>query len=136
MKRVAIILDKNLEMGAAANAAALLMGQAALMDPTIYAEAAVLDKSGVRHAGIKYSTVILKAGENQLLNLLQALRADDSGLSHAVFSQTGQLLNNVFEQYAEEISAKQTEETKVVGVIIWGDDERVRSTTKKYSVLK
>lgn len=136
MKRVAIILDKNLEMGAAANAAALLMGQAALMDPTIYAEAAVLDKGDVRHAGIKYSTVILKAGENQLYNLLQTLRADDSGLSHAVFSQTGQLLNNAFEQYSEEISTKETTETKVVGIILWGDDELVRSTTKKYSVLK
>ncbi|MFM9280271.1 DUF2000 family protein [Paenibacillus jiagnxiensis] len=136
MKRVTIILDKNLEMGAAANAAALLMGQAALMDPTIYAEAPVFDKSGIRHAGIKYSTVILKAGENQLLNLLQTLPADNSGLSHAVFSKNGQLLNNAFEQYAEEISAKQTEETKVVGVILWGEEELVRSTTKKYSVLK
>lgn len=136
MKRIAIVLEKNLEVGAASNVAALLMGQAALIDPDLYSEEPVLDKNNVQHAGIRYSTVILKAGENQLLNFIKTLSVDASNLNNVVFSQTGQCLNNAFEQYSIEISLKETEETKVVGVIVWGEDELVRAATKKYSVLK
>lgn len=85
MKRIAIILDKNLEPGAAANVAALLMGQAALNEPGLYSDQPVLDHSGVQHAGIRYSTVILKAGENQLINLAKLCSDDSGGLSHVVF---------------------------------------------------
>ncbi|WP_219845168.1 DUF2000 family protein [Paenibacillus sp. PCH8] len=120
MNRIAIILDKNLEPGAAANVAALLMGQAALNEPELYSDQPVLDLSGVQHAGIQYSTVILKAGENQLINLVKSCSDDSGGLSYVVFSQTGQSLNNAFEQYASEIAAMELEATKVVGVIVWG----------------
>ncbi|KGE18725.1 DUF2000 family protein [Paenibacillus wynnii] len=136
MKRIAIILDKNLEIGAASNVAALLMGQASLKDPNLYSEVPVLDKNNVQHAGIKFSTVILKAGENQLLNLIKSISEDTPNLNSVVFSQTGQFLNNAFDEYSLEISSKETEETKIVGVIVWGEDELVRMATKKYSVLK
>lgn len=135
MKRIAIILDKRLEIGAAANVAALLMGQAARNDATLYSESSVLDLNGVQHAGIKYSTVLLKAGENQLLNLASSFPIEDSDLQSVVFTQTGQQLNNAFDQYAAEITSKTTEGTKIVGVIVWGGDEDVRKLTKKYSVL-
>ncbi|CAI6083638.1 hypothetical protein PAECIP112173_04004 [Paenibacillus sp. JJ-100] len=136
MKRIAIILDKNLEQGAAANVAALLMGQAALNEPELYSDQPVRDQSGVQHAGIRYSTVILKAGENQLINLAKSCTENQGGLKHLVFTQTGQSLNNAFEQYANEIASMPLEETKVVGVIVWGEDESVRATTKKFSVMK
>lgn len=136
MKRIAIILDKNLEQGAAANAAALLMGQAALNEPGLYSDQPVRDRSGVQHAGIRYSTVILKAGENQLINLVKACSEDKDSLKHLVFTQTGQSLNNAFEQYAGEIASMTLEATKVVGVIVWGEDESVRAKTKKFSVMK
>ncbi len=136
MKRIAIILEKNLEQGAAANVAALLMGQAALNEPGLYSDQPVLDQSGVQHAGIRYSTVILKAGENQLINLVKACSEDNDSLSHLVFTQTGQSLNNAFEQYANEIAAMALEATKVVGVIVWGEDKLVRAKTKKFSVMK
>ena len=107
MKRIAIILDKNLEQGAAANAAALLMGQAVLNEPGLYSDQPVLDQSGVQHAGIRYSTAILKAGENQLINLVKSCSEDKGGLKHLV-----------------------------VGVIVWGEDELVRAKTKEFSVIK
>lgn len=135
MKRIAIILDKRLEIGAAANVAALLMGQAARNDAVLYSESPVLDLNGVQHAGIKYSTVLLKAGENQLLNLASTFPIEESDLQSVVFTQTGQQLNNAFDQYAAEITSKSTEDTKVVGIIVWGADEDVRKLTKKYSVL-
>ncbi len=136
MKRIAIILDKNLEQGAAANVAALLMGQAALNEPELYADQPVRDQSGIQHAGIRYSTVILKAGENQLINLAKTCAENQDGLKHLVFTQTGQSLNNAFEQYASEIASMTLEATKVVGVIVWGEDESVRMATKKFSVMK
>ncbi|MFF2016807.1 DUF2000 family protein [Paenibacillus sp. NPDC058177] len=136
MKRIAIILDKNLEIGAASNVAALLMGQASLVEPSLYSERPVLDKDNVQHAGIQYSTVILKAGENQLHTLIKLLPIDAAELKCIVFSQIGQSLNNAFDQYSLEISSKETEETKIVGVIVWGEEELVRVATKKYSVLK
>jgi hypothetical protein len=52
LMRIAIILDKNLERGKAANVAAILMGQAALTNPAIYASVPVIDKNGNKHASI------------------------------------------------------------------------------------
>lgn len=97
MKRIAIVLEKNLDIGAAANVSAILMGQASLMDVDLYSESYVKDKNNVRHAAIKYSTVILKAGENQLLNLAKSLQDNTGELNYVVFSKTGQLLNNAFD---------------------------------------
>lgn len=135
MRRVTIILDKQLEIGAAANVASLLMGQASLNDPSLYSDVHVFDKNNVQHAGIQYSTVLLKAGSNQLLNLVKSLPSAAPELSSLVFSQVGQQLNNAFEQYLIEINSKDTEQTKVVGIIIWGEDDLVRKITKKYSIL-
>ncbi len=135
MNRIAILVDKNLESGAAANAAALLMGQAVRMTPDLYAEAPVLDRNGVCHAGIRYSTIILKAGINQLLNLIQSLNTSDTSLQFAVFSRTGQAMNNAFEQYALRIASMPTEETGLSGMVLWGSDEKVRAATKKFSVF-
>uniref|UniRef100_UPI0028E28EBB DUF2000 family protein n=1 Tax=Paenibacillus xylanexedens TaxID=528191 RepID=UPI0028E28EBB len=69
-------------------------------------------------------------------NLTKLCSDDSGGLSHVVFSQTGQSLNNAFEQYAVEIASMELEATKVVGVIVWGEDDQVRAATKKFSVMK
>lgn len=42
MNRIAIILEKNLEIGTASNVSALLMGQASLNDSEIYSKNPVL----------------------------------------------------------------------------------------------
>lgn len=135
MKRIAIVMDRNLEIGAAANVAALLMGQAALQDSSLYSQEPVLDLDGVRHAGIRYSTVILKAGANQLISLAKSLSEGENGLQSLAFSKVGQSLNNAFEQYSREVGSLSTEELQPVGVIVWGEDETVRAATKKFSVM-
>jgi hypothetical protein len=135
MKRIAIILERNLETGAASNVAALLMGQAALADASLYDPAPLFDKARVQHAAIKFSTVILKGGENQLAQLAMSLNGNADGVRCVVFSRVGQGLHNAFEQYAREIAAMDTEAAKVAGLIVWGEDEAVRKLTKKYSVM-
>ncbi|MEQ7807745.1 DUF2000 family protein [Priestia aryabhattai] len=136
MKRVAIIVDKNLEMGAAANVTALLMGQLVMNNSNLYSDQPVVDQNNVQHAGIKYSTVILKGGKNQIANFSKSLSNNESSVKCVVFSETGQTLNNEFDVYKEKITTSTLEETKPVGVIVTGEDEEIRTLTKKFSVLK
>ncbi|MGM0890286.1 MAG: DUF2000 family protein [Bacillota bacterium] len=136
MKRVAIIVDKNLETGAAANVSALLMGQLVMNNSNLYATESVFDQSNVQHAGIKYSTVILKGGKNQIANFSKSLSTDDSSVKCIVFSETGQSLNNAFDIYKEKITSSNLDETNPVGVIVVGEDEEIRKLTKKFSILK
>jgi hypothetical protein len=135
MKRIAIILDRNLEVGACSNVAALLMGQAALIDASLYDPAPLFDKSGVQHSAIKFSTVILKGGENQLVQLAKSLSRNGEGIRCVAFSRVGQGLHNAFEQYSSQIASMDTETAKVAGLILWGEEEAVRQLTKKYSVM-
>ncbi len=136
MKRVAIIVDKNLEIGAAANVTALLMGQLVINNPSLYSDQPVVDTDNVQHAGIKYSTLILKGGKNQIINFSKSLSIDKNSVECVVFSKTGQALNNEFKVYKEKISNSSIEETEPVGVIVAGEDEEIRRLTKKFSLLK
>ena len=137
MKRIAIILTKNLNKGAAANVSALLMGQVALQIPDIYNSHPVPDRDGNLHAGIRYSTVLLEAnGVESLLNFANRIKAEFATLTCFVFSQTGQGLNNAFEQYQAELANKTTAELIPIGIVVAGDDVLVRQATKKFSLLK
>ena len=74
MQRNAIILEKNLTAGEVVNVAGILMGQIAQINPEVYLDSEVTDADGVRHAAIRYSTVVLKAGSGQIANLAKSLK--------------------------------------------------------------
>lgn len=134
MQRNVIVLNKNLPVGKVGNVAAILMGQLALTVPDIFSSHPLSDQDGVQHAGIKYSTVILKAGPGQLLKLAQETAAN-SAVHSLVFTETGQSLNDEFATYAQTITTSSTEALKPVGVIISGEDGLVRQLSKKFSVF-
>jgi hypothetical protein len=137
MKRIAIIVSKNLNRGETSNISAILMGQAALRMPEIYDADPVSDSDGQLHAAIRFSTVLLEANSSEsLLNFARRVRAEFPALVSFCFTQVGQGLNNAFEQYKAEISAKSTESLIPVGIIVAGDDAVVRQATKKFSLLK
>ena len=137
MKRIAIVTSKSLNKGETANVASILMGQTALQLPDIYDPNPVKDNEGQSHAAIRFSTVLLEAnGAESLLNFVRRVKTEFPTLTSFVFTQTGQGLNNAFEQYKAEISAKSTEALIPVGVIVAGDDAVVRLATKKFSLLK
>lgn len=136
MQRIAILVEKNLGRGEMANVAAILMGQAALCSRDIYHQDPVLDTDGIRHAGIQYSTVVLKAGAGQLANLVRSVRSQHPDLTCVVFSRTGQGLHNRFEEYQASVQASDIEQLEAVGVLLSGSDEEVRVATKKFSLLK
>ncbi len=134
MKRIGIVLDKNLDRGACGNVAAILMGQIAISSE-VYETNPLNDRDGVQHAAIRYSTVLLKAGRGQLLNLVHHIQKED-GLHCVVFSQTGQGLHNAFPEYHQRVTTSTTEDLVPVGVAVAGDDPVVRSITKKFSLLR
>lgn len=135
MKRTAIILTKELARGAAANVAAILMGEAARALPDLYA-APLLDATGTRHAAVQWSVVLLQANSPaQLVNFLAATREQQPALFVASFTTTGQELHNAFAEYAATIAGKATAELSPSGVLVSGDDAVVRAITKKFSLL-
>jgi hypothetical protein len=136
MKRVAILIEKSLTAGKAANISALLMGQASLLNPEVYDDTPVADADGQNHAAIRYSTIVLEAGMGQLISMPRTVKREQPDVSCIVFSRTGQGLHNAFETYKECISSSTTEATQPVGLILVGEDTKIRALTKKFSILK
>lgn len=137
MQRTAIIITKQLNRGQAANTAAILMGQMALLRPHLYDANPVKDADGNNHAAVQYSIVLLEAnGAEQVINFMTKISTENPALVACLFSQEGQALNNAFEQYRELLSAKKTSALIPVGAVISGDDAEVRAATKKFSLLR
>jgi hypothetical protein len=136
MKKIVIIIEKNQTIGAIGNIAAVLMGQASLEFPELYSSTPIFDKSGLRHTGIQISTVILKAGQGQLVNLVNIIKNADLNIFTLVFSQIGQNLHNRFDEYAELLKKKTKEETGIIGLLIIGEEENLHPITKKYSLFQ
>lgn len=132
LQRVALVVDGALERGAAANVAAIIMGQLALIRDGLFSEDRILDGDGIRHSGIRFSTVVLKAGSGQLAKLAQRLAGDES-VSSVSFSRVGQGLHNRFDYYRSVLSA--TTAVDLAGVGIAGEDHYVRALTKPFSIL-
>ncbi|GAA3434757.1 DUF2000 family protein [Kutzneria kofuensis] len=129
--RAAIVVHKSLDPAAVANAAAILMGQLAHLEPRLYATDGVKGADGVRHAGIRYNTVILAGRPAQVGKLIAA--AAEADVPSAVFGGAGRGLHNSFEAYQELVGRSTAEELEVFAVGLAGPDELVRSLTKQFS---
>ena len=134
MNRTAIVLDKHLEPGAAANTAAVLMGHLSLRCSCLYDPAGVTDQAGRIHAGIRNNVAILKAGPGQLLNLCERIGDEYSEVDYVVFSTIGRSLSNSYPEYVQRVSTAAKEETSLVGVALTGDEVSVKALTRKFSV--
>ena len=132
MKRIAIILSKNLNIGQVANLAAIMGGAISTTYSDIQTDF-VLDSSGVPHAAVHYSHLLLKAGEGQIKNLAISLIGNDE-IKYVTFSQEGQTMFH--SQYAEyEQFIKSNSELTYIGIALVGEDENLKQLTKKYSLL-
>lgn len=138
MKRIAILIEKNQTIGTSSNISAILMGELATQHSEIFT-LDVSDKNAISHASINYSTVILKVkSSQQILNLINKIADIEykNKVSSAVFSTIGQGLHNKFNEYKEKIEQSSTKETFPVGIIVYGEDEIIRSLVKKYSLMQ
>jgi len=134
--KIAILITKGLKPGCAANISAILMGQAVLLYPSMYDDKPVSDTDGQKHAAIRFSTIVLEAGEGQLLKLSLQVKKEHQAVICVAFSKIGQNLHNAFEIYRDQISSCSTENTQLVGLILLGQDNEIRDLTKKFSLLK
>jgi hypothetical protein len=135
MKKIAIVVEKNQGAGAVGNICAVLLGQTSLVVPELFSLEPLFDLSGTRHTGIRISTVILKAGQGQLMNFVNQVMALEQKIVSIVFSEIGQGLNNRFPEYQELIKNSSTEDSKIVGIILVGEKEVIEPLTKKFSVF-
>jgi hypothetical protein len=135
MKHITIIIEKKQSTGAVGNISAVLMGQVSLVIPELFSQKPLYDKSGTRHSGIKISTVILKAGQGQLLNLANHIKAIDNEIISIAFSEIGQGLHNRFEEYQEIIKQSSTEDSKILGLILVGEKDVIQPITKRFSLF-
>lgn len=131
--KISIVVNKSLNPGQKANVSAIIMGQMGHDITEVYT-LPVTDISGTNHAGITTNVVILDGGSGQLLSLIDF--AQKSKVKCIVFSSIGQMLNNNYAEYHLKISTSDTENTKIVGVGLYGDDEIVKILTKKFSLTK
>lgn len=131
--KINIVVDKTLDPGRKANIAAIIMGQLGRDISSIYSNV-ITDRSGTDHAGISINVVILNGNGSQLLKLIES--AKNSNVVCIAFSSIGQFLSNSYNEYQKNIISLNTEETKIVGVGIYGDDEVVKALTKKFSLAK
>ena len=113
-----IVVKKTLNPGQKANVSAIIAGQFGRDVPALYTDA-IIDSTGTQHAGISVNIVIL-----------------DGNVVCIAFSTTGQMLSNNYTEYHQKISSSKTENTEIIGVGIYGDDEAVKLLTKKFSLTK
>jgi len=129
--RLAVVLHPQLESGAAANAAAIVVGglRCKAFEP------ALPDADGHLHAAIRWNLVVLKArSATQLKKLLPSATAES--VKAVAFTSKGQELSNSFNLYKEEIARQHTDDLDIVAVALFGTDDAVRSLTRSFSLFK
>ena len=129
--RLAVVLHPQLESGAAANAAAIVVGglRCDAFEP------ALPDADGHLHAAIRWNLVVLKArSAAQLKKLLSS--ATEASVEAVAFTSKGQELSNSFNLYKEEIALQHTDDLDVVAVALFGTDDAVRSLTRPFSLFR
>ena len=129
--RLAVVLHPNLESGAAANAAAIVVGglRCDAFEP------AVPDVDGHLHAAIHWNLVVLKArSAAQLKKLLPSAMAES--VRAVAFTSKGQELSNSFDLYKEQIARQHTADLDIVAVALFGTDAAVRSLTSSFSLFR
>jgi hypothetical protein len=133
LRRGALVVAKDLAPGETANVAAVVMGQLAILCPTLYADDDLADRDGISHAAIRSSVVVLSARRGQLSTLAATARTVPE-VTATSFTRLGQSLHNAYGDYAAQIRESSGHDLSAVGV--FGDDSVIRSLTRKFSVLR
>lgn len=135
MQRIAIVLNNALPPAICINTAAILMGQAAVSNPSLFAVYPPCDSNGAHYAGIKYSTVILRSTPTRLIRLIHEATVNDH-IYAVSFPKIGHELHNDFDSYTRIITSSSTSELEPVGAIVVGVDSEIRKITKSFSLYQ
>lgn len=129
-QRIAIVVDRNLEPRAIANAVAIVSGGLQCEG----FESPVPDANGSLHAAIRWSLVVLQAySGQQLQKLLSAAKSQPvKAVALALFAQE---LSDNFTVYKDVITSRQTEELDIIAVGLFGHDADVRELTRSFCLF-
>lgn len=132
--RVAIIINNKLNRGGAANVCAILMGQLVIKCPTLYSHEFIFDKTGYIHSGVKFSTIILRGQENEIMDFCLNLSNNKllQELNAIIFTREGQQLNDEFHEYKKAVQSKQLIDLHPLGIIIAGNMNCVKELTRNF----
>lgn len=104
--RVAIVINNKLNKVEAANVCAILTGQLVIK---IYSHEFIFDKTGYIHSEVKFSTIILRGQENEIMDFCLNLSNNKllQELNAIIFTREGQQLNDEFDEYKKAVQSKQ-----------------------------
>ena len=131
MMRVAVVLGPGMDAGAAANAAAIVVGGLRCEAFT----APIVDTDGHQHAGVRWNVIVLRADKEQRLVALMT-QAREAGVQAVAFTRVGKELGNSFDEYCAAIISRSSLELPPVSVGLFGPHDIVRRLTKAFSVYK
>lgn len=135
--RTAIVLSKGMLPGEAANVVAILAGHASRVLPELYTDQPPVDRTGLVHAGVRFSVVVLQAnGPRQIANAAKSVCERFPTLQVAVFTGEGKALNNTFDAYRAMIADRFIDEMSPLGMVVFGSDEDVRRASKSFSLIR
>lgn len=134
MNRTAIIVDKKLTLGQQANLIAILSAAISSHTSDVIAPNKIIDLNGNLHAAIKNNVVVLKANPTAILTLTVVLK-EISDIEFIVFSKEGQNSSDRFSEYKNTIARNGSKDLGIVGVALYGDSDKVKQATKKFSLL-
>lgn len=132
--RSAIVVDRDLPIGLAANAAAVLALSLGAMHPDLPGPAFV-DGGGESHPGLFRSGLpILKGKRTEIARARTAAREED-GVVVIDMPAVGQTTND-YERFRGLVAATGSAEIAYAGIAVHGPGPVVRDLTKRFSLLR
>ncbi len=131
--RLAIIIDKDLPPGLAANTAAILgMSIGKAVPESVGPD--IPDAAGSLHPGITNLPVPVLGAESRALGDLRTRAAEIPGVRYADFTDVAQQ-TRTYEEYIGRLLRSEPGAIRYLGVCLYGDDKAVRGLTVGLSLL-
>lgn len=131
--KLVLVIDNTLEIGLAANTAAVLTMSVGAKHPELIGEDLV-DGSGQPHLGITSIPIpVLAADSQKLTELVQKLEGTDVEL--VSFSRIAQSIHS-YDEYAKKLKSTPGEEVEYSGIALYGPVKAVNSLIGSLPRLK
>lgn len=131
--KLAIIVDRELPPGLAANAAAILGMSIGRSAPESLGHD-VSDAGGSLHPGITRLPVPVLEADAETLRRIRASASANPALRFADFTDAAQR-TRTYEEYAERLAAAAPDDLRYLGLCLFGDDVEVRRATGALPLL-
>jgi hypothetical protein len=131
--RCVIVIDKSLDIGRAANAAAVLALTVGQRHPLLVG-APLIDAAGQRHPGLIPFGIAVLGGTTEEISALRA-RAGDAGCDVVGFPIQGQQTTS-YESFLEAVSMIETGKLAYAGLALIGEKKPVSKLVANFGLLK